>query len=628
MSCKILDKKAPKNVIQETLKILGKKHLAIIIHSNSFPSEINEDTGFGSVNSSGGKKLIDFVSGSFNVIQLGPAGKTKCNDNSPYTSTIFSNNILFINLKELTTSSCKNILSEKTFQETIENNPNKNKNKTAYAYVCKAYQRALKEAYENFKKAKVFKKDFKKYKKENSFWLEKDALYEALSIEHGNDYWPLWKSETDKNLFNPKSKEQKKEFERRIKEIEKKYADEVDFYTFCQFVACKQMGETKKYALSRKIKMIADRQVAFSDRDIWAYQSLFLEGWFLGCPPDYFSADGQAWGFPVMDPEKLFNANGTLGEGGELMKALFKKMFRENPGGVRIDHIVGLIDPWIYKSGKKPKIEEGAGRLYSSPEHPELSKYAIATKDDLNYEVGADKELRVKKLSEKQIKLYGRLIEKVVIAAAKEEGLDNDAIVCEDLGTLTSPVEAVMKKYDLLGMKLTQFVDPKMAEHPYRGKNIVNRSWVMAGTHDNKPVSMWADELIHTHEGYLHAKNLVEDVYPDAENKDDIIVRLTNDADFLAQTKLAELFACEAENIQIFFTDYFGIKEIYNVPGTSSDKNWSLRLPNNFEEVFAENLRNNKALNLPLVLQIAVETRGEEFKNKHKDLIERLKEIQ
>ena len=34
-----------------------------------------------------------------------------------------------------------------------------------------------------------------KYKKENAFWLEKDALYEVLSLVHNNDYWPLWKSD-------------------------------------------------------------------------------------------------------------------------------------------------------------------------------------------------------------------------------------------------------------------------------------------------------------------------------------------------------------------------------------------------------------------------------------------------
>ena len=126
------------------------------------------------------------------------------------------------------------------------------------------------------------------------------------------------------------------------------------------------------------------------------------------------------------------------------MKNLFKKMFRENPGGVRIDHIVGLIDPWVYKSGKKPMPEFGAGRLYSSPEHPELGKYAVIGVEDLDQTKTPDNEKRVKNLTDEQIKLYGRLIEKIVIAAAQEEGLTKDSIVCEDLGTLTNPVAAVM----------------------------------------------------------------------------------------------------------------------------------------------------------------------------------------
>lgn len=633
MSCKLLDKESTTETIQEALKVLGKKNLALIMHSNSFPSLSDEDTGFGSANSSAGKKVIDFASGIFNAIQLGPAGKTKACESSPYTSTIFSNNPLFIDLKQLTTNEWGNILSIDSFNDIVKNNPNNNKSKTAYSYIYKAQQSALKEAFESFKTSKSknlknIKEDFEKYKRENSFWLDKDALYEALSVEHDNDYWPLWQSEMDKNLFNPKSIEEKMEFGKRINELEKKYADEINFYAFCQFVAHCQIESTKEYALSKNIKMIADRQVAFSDRDCWAYQSLFLEGWLLGCPPDYFSADGQDWGFPVMDPEKLYRDNGSLAEGGILMKALFKKMFKENPGGVRIDHIVGLIDPWVYKKGHKPKIDEGAGRLYSSPEHPDLSKYAIPTKDDLNFGVEADKEQRVHTLSDKQIKLYGRLIEKIVIAAAKEEGLDKDAIVCEDLGTLTNPVAAVMKKYDLQGMKLTQFVVHEMYEHPYRCKNIEKRSWAMVGTHDNQPVSMWADSLINSHEGYLHARNLVDDLFDYEENKDDIIVELTNDADFLAQVKLVEIFACEAENIQIFFPDYFGLKEVYNIPGTSGDENWSLRLPNNFEEVFCNNLKSDKALNLPLILQFAIKARGQDCAKKCSDLIERLKAIQ
>ena len=625
------DLKKLKKVCHKALKELGKKNFALIIHGNSFPAENGKNTGFGSPNSTAAKHLFDFASGVFNAIQLGPQGKTKACDASPYTGTIFSSNPLFIDLEQLTQKEWGNILSEATYQKICNENPNKDINKTAYSYIFNAQEEALQEAYMNFKQwnDKKLNKEFEKFKEENDFWLSKDALYEALVIENNNDYWPLWNNKTDRNLFNPKTEEEKKSAFLREKELRLKYADEINYYAFCQFIAAKQNEETKKYAKKHDLKMIADRQVAFSDRDSWAYQSLFLDGWMLGCPPDYFSKDGQAWGFPVVDPKKMFNEDGSLGEAGLLLKQLYKKMFRENPGGVRIDHIVGLIDPWVYKAGKKPMPEQGAGRLYSSPEHPELAQYAIATMDDLNLELGADKEKRVKKLTKEQIKKYGAMIEKIVIAAAKEEGLNKDSIVCEDLGTLTFPVESVMKEYGLLGMRLTQFVKHDKPEHPYKSCNITPHCWAMVGTHDNEPISLWADSMINTHEGYLNVLNLVEDMYPELEGKekDDFIVKLTTDAKALMNVKLAEIFASKAENIQVFFTDLFGLKQTYNTPGTSGDQNWSLRLPDDFEDLYFRNSKDGLALNLPLILKMAIEARGSKFASKHKGLLKDLEEL-
>ncbi len=607
--------------IKKALKVLGKKNFVFIMHNASFPSFEGENTGFGTINSNGGKKFLKYAKGLFDAIQMGPAGKTKSTDASPYTGTIFSNNPLFIDLKELTTEKWHKILPIETFNEIVENNPNKGKNRTSYSYITKKQNEALAQAYENFLKLndKKLENEFELYKLENKAWLDNDSLYEALSVEHGTDYWPNWKSEVDKNLLDPKSNEEKIDYAKRIDEISKKYSKEIDKYKFIQFVLSKQNEQTLKLAQSYGIKMIADRQVAFSDRDTWAYQSLFLKDWSLGCPPDYFSKDGQAWGFPVVDPEKLFNSDGSLGEAGLLLKELYKKMFRENPGGVRIDHIVGLIDPWVYKFGKKPMPEQGAGRLYSSPEHPELWKYAIAKKEDLNNDMTPDNEKRVRVLSDEQIKLYGRFIEHIVIAAAKEEGLTKNSIVCEDLGTLTNPVAAVMKKYELLGMRLTQFSVPTESDDPYRCKNITENCWAMMGTHDNRPISLWAKSMMNSHEGYLHVKNLVEDLYPEAQNKDDIIVQMTKDWQFLKETKLVELFACKAENIQIFFTDFFNMEETYNVPGTSGDKNWSLRLPDNFETM--------QTINLPLILKKAIISRGSEFAKANQKLVEDLDEI-
>ena len=159
-----MDKKQAK-VIKDALKTLGKKNLALIIHGGSFPARKGENTGFGSPNSNGAKDLIDYASGLFNSIQLGPAGKTKICDSSPYTSTIFSNNPLFVDLKQLTTKDWDYILSEETFNNIVEQNPNKDVAKTAYSYIYKAQNAALKEAYDNFKTSEKLKKSRIPYKK-------------------------------------------------------------------------------------------------------------------------------------------------------------------------------------------------------------------------------------------------------------------------------------------------------------------------------------------------------------------------------------------------------------------------------------------------------------------------------
>ena len=129
----VLDKNS-KKIIRDALNVLGKKNFAMIIHNGSFPSAAGENTGFGSSFTKGGRNLIEYLSGVFNSIQLGPAGKTKSCDASPYTGTIFSNNPLFVDLKELTTPTWHNILSLKTFNNIVCDNPKKIENKTAYTY--------------------------------------------------------------------------------------------------------------------------------------------------------------------------------------------------------------------------------------------------------------------------------------------------------------------------------------------------------------------------------------------------------------------------------------------------------------------------------------------------------------
>jgi len=186
-----------------------------------------------------------------------------------------------------------------------------------------------------------------------------------------------------------------------------------------------------------------------------------------------------------------------------------------------------------------------------------------------------------------------------------------------------------MAEYKLQGMRLTQFVVAEEADHPYRCRNIDENCWVMVGTHDNEPIEMWANALVNTPESYPHAKNLVEDLFTelDEQAKNDTIVRLTTDANYLRLMKLVELFASKSANVQVFFTDLLGMSEVYNRPGTSGDANWSLRMPNNFEDFYKEQIKNGRGLNLPLVLKLAIEARGSAFAEKNRSLIKELEEL-
>ena len=109
-----------KKTIKDALNVLDKKNLALIVQGVSFPSKKDENTGFGTYNSDGAKELFNFAKGVFSAIQLGPNGKTKLSDSSPYTGTVFSKNPLFINLKELTTDKWDKILSTKTLEKIVE----------------------------------------------------------------------------------------------------------------------------------------------------------------------------------------------------------------------------------------------------------------------------------------------------------------------------------------------------------------------------------------------------------------------------------------------------------------------------------------------------------------------------
>ena len=182
-----------------------------------------------------------------------------------------------------------------------------------------------------------------------------------------------------------------------------------------------------------------------------------------------------------------------------------------------------------------------------------------------------------------------------------------------------------MKKLQLSGIRMTQFVDPHISDHPYRIKHTEPQHWAMIGSHDNQPLMSWVDELYNTNTVYPHAENLSSDLKE--AHVQEFKNELMHNPQKFVTAKFAELFASPAENIQIFFADFLGSRERYNMPGTSGSENWSLRIPNSYECYFQEQIAKGEAVNLLEVLIMAIEAKGHKFAEKNNEVIERLKKM-
>src|SRR5699024_9430992 len=98
-----------------------------------------------------------------------------------------------------------------------------------------------------------------------------------------------------------------------MKELQAELAGDISFYQGVQFLFFRQWTALKDYAKARHISIIGDLPIYVSEdsADVWADPGQFQLDETLrpievaGCPPDGFSADGQLWGNPLFDWEKM-----------------------------------------------------------------------------------------------------------------------------------------------------------------------------------------------------------------------------------------------------------------------------------------------------------------------------------
>lgn len=587
--------------VNEGLRLLNKQ-LDIIIHNSAAPSIQREDIGIGTLFSETvQKKLIPFLKAhGFSGIQQEPNNLRKPGDPSPYAPESSAKNIFMIPLEKLTTEKYEQILQLSSYLQLVYNNV-RNTNKVNYENVSKIYDTALKNAYFSFKTKDVMRHSFADFKKKNGAELEKAAIYRILEQKY-NKNWTEWKG-IDKNLYSPRNEEEAQAASRRIAELKQAHRDDIDYFMFQQFLIDLENKDSNELAKQTGVKIIGDSPVATPAADEWINQNLFLKGKAIGCPPDYFSKDGQRWGFGYFNPKYIFNPDGTLGKAGKILKAKYDSFFSSFPGGLRIDHVIGLVDPFIYTVKSAKMTPENSGRIYSI-------------------------EGDFKKKQEE----YSNILEKIVLQSAKEHGFDKTDIICEDLGDPNFPTQKVMKDLDLSGISVTQF--------DYRGKNTPEKNVIMIGSHDNISFLEYTDNLFKNgrdknifikgisylahklniksliNKDIVHfltkTKLLAEDTAPsDAsrEEIDELRKQIRKDKKKFIEASFTELFTSPAKRVQIFFSDFWGLGKTYNRPGTS-EGNWELRIPSEFEEYYYQAVSEGKAPNLAKSIAAALRQRG------------------
>ena len=396
----------------------------ILLHISSLPSPY----GIGTM----GRAAYDFAGflreAGQTYWQLLPLGPTSYGD-SPYQSfSTFAGNPYFIDLELL----AEDGLLDRGALEAADwgSNPRY----VDYAKIYEARFPLLRQAFQaGYLRDR---KAVEAFRRENR-WLDNYALYMAVKAHFGMRSWLEWPDE-DIRLRRPAA----------VARYSRELQEDVDFYTYLQFLFFRQWNALRDHIHSQGLQIIGDLPiyVAMDSADVWAEPEYFQLGEgnvpteVSGVPPDYFTADGQLWGNPLYDYDRMARDG-------------FAWWIRRLEGAgrlfdvIRIDHFRGLESYWAVPYGEKTAK---VGRWRKGP--------------------GMD--------------LVGTLTER----------FPHLEIIAEDLGYLTPEVHQLLADSGLPGMKVLEFAFDAREPSNYLPHLYDRHCVCYVGTHDNETVVQWRDQ--------------------------------------------------------------------------------------------------------------------------------------
>ena len=372
------------------------------------------------------RKFADFLAaGGQSCWQLLPVGPTSYGD-SPYQSfSSFAGNPYFIDL---------DILAEWGLLEPEEYqflNWGNDPGQADYELLYKNRFQVLRLAVSRLSRGDKFEMRGTLW---GADWLEDYALFMALKDKFGGASWLDWPEEL--RLREPAS----------LALARKELAAEIDFWKWVQHLFFSQWWSLKEYVNQKNISIIGDLPiyVALDSADVWANPDQFQldengrPTEVAGCPPDGFSADGQLWGNPLFDWERMKKD----GYAWWLKRIAWQFQICDT---LRIDHFRGFDS------------------YYAIP-------YGDATAKNGRWKPGPG----------------------IGFFKAVNKALGKKDIIAEDLGFLTPSVHKLLKDSGYPGMKVLEFAfDSRDTGSDYLPHCYSPHCVVYAGTHDNDTIQGW-----------------------------------------------------------------------------------------------------------------------------------------
>lgn len=208
--------------------------------------------------------------------------------------------------------------------------------------VLRALHRRLLQAPLGDTSAQILLNDYRAYCVDAGGSLLDHAHFEALDADlaHlGLSHWKHWPTQYQDPSYLA------------VQAFAREHEDAVDFHCFLQWAAARQWAAAQRTAESAgmAIGLVADLAVGTDSAGshAWARQRDLLIGVTVGAPPDVFNAQGQGWGLTTFSPRAMRTQGFRAFI--EMLRAVMAV-----PGGVRIDHVLGLMRLWVIPDGARP----------------------------------------------------------------------------------------------------------------------------------------------------------------------------------------------------------------------------------------------------------------------------------